>query len=67
MIDQIFDIVNDLREAGATVLLVEQNVARTIEVADRTYVMSAGGRIEHEGTEQQLRSVPAFTREYLGL
>ena len=43
-------------------LLVEQNAARTIEIADRTYVMRAGGRIEFHGTPEELAAAAATSR-----
>ncbi len=42
LVDTIFDTIHELRESGLTVLLVEQNAARTVEVADRCYVLRNG-------------------------
>ena len=50
-----------------TILLVEQNAARTIEVADRTYVMRSGGRIQFQGTAEELASMGDFETAYIGL
>jgi branched-chain amino acid transport system ATP-binding protein len=44
MVDLVFELVAQLREEGITMLLVEQNGRRTVDLADRTYVL-AGGRI----------------------
>ena len=52
---------------ASTILLVEQNAARTIEVADRTYVMRSGGRIAFQGTAEQLAEVGDFETAYIGL
>src|SRR5581483_5388060 len=38
IIDQVFELLQELKREGVTILLVEQNAARTIEIADRTYV-----------------------------
>jgi branched-chain amino acid transport system ATP-binding protein len=67
IVDQLFAIVAGLRDEGVTVLLVEQNVAKTVEVADRVYVMAPGGRIEREGTGAELAADPDFRRHYLRL
>ena len=42
LVDLIFDTVEELRRSGLTVLLVEQNAARTVEIADRCYVLRSG-------------------------
>lgn len=67
MVDNVFEILEGLREEGVTILLVEQNAARTIEVADRSYVLRSGGRIELEGTAEELRERGDFVGAYLGL
>jgi branched-chain amino acid transport system ATP-binding protein len=67
LVDRVFEILQELKEDGATILLVEQNAARTIEVADRTYVMRAGGRIEFHGTTDELAQIGDFETAYIGL
>ena len=67
IVDKVFEILQELKEEGVTMLLVEQNAARTIEVADRTYVMRAGGRIEFHGTEEELARIGDFETAYIGL
>jgi branched-chain amino acid transport system ATP-binding protein len=67
IVDQVFEILAELRAEGATILLVEQNAARTIEVADRTYVMRSGGRIQFHGTAQELAKVGDFETAYIGM
>ena len=47
-------------------LLIEQNAARTIDVADRFYVLRAGGRIDFEGTSEAARDAEEFQANYLG-
>jgi branched-chain amino acid transport system ATP-binding protein len=67
IVDQVFEILQELKEEGVTILLVEQNAARTIEVADRTYVMRSGGRIEFHGTAEELSRIGDFETAYIGL
>jgi branched-chain amino acid transport system ATP-binding protein len=67
MVDLVFEILEDLRREGVTILLVEQNAARTIEIADRTYVMRAGGRIEFHGTAEELAQRGDFETAYIGM
>jgi len=57
----------ELHEEGVTILLVEQNAARTIEVADRTYVMRSGGRIAFHGTADELAQIGDFETAYIGM
>jgi branched-chain amino acid transport system ATP-binding protein len=67
MVDLVFEILEGLRKEGVTILLVEQNAARTIEIADRTYVMRAGGRIEFHGTAEELAQRGDFETAYIGM
>jgi branched-chain amino acid transport system ATP-binding protein len=65
VIDRVFETLEDLRASGATILLVEQNAARTLELADRIYVLRTGS-IERAGTSAELASDPQFEHAYLG-
>jgi len=67
IVDQVFETLQELSKEGVTILLVEQNAARTIEIADRTYVMRSGGRIAFQGTADQLAEVGDFETAYVGL
>jgi branched-chain amino acid transport system ATP-binding protein len=67
IVDQVFEILQELKREGATILLVEQNAARTIEVADRTYVMRSGGRIAFQGNAEELAKVGDFETAYIGM
>jgi branched-chain amino acid transport system ATP-binding protein len=67
MVDRVFDVLEELNREGLTILLVEQNAARTIEVADRSYVMRTGGRIELEGTSEKLGAMGDFDTTYIGM
>jgi branched-chain amino acid transport system ATP-binding protein len=65
LVDQIFKLIVTLRSRGATILLVEQNVDRTLEIADRVYLLNTG-RVELEGSPEQLKSQEAIKDVYLG-
>jgi len=67
IVDQVFEVLQELHEEGVTILLVEQNAARTIEVADRTYVMRSGGRIAFHGTADELAKIGDFETAYIGM
>jgi branched-chain amino acid transport system ATP-binding protein len=66
LVDQIFELIARLHQRGVTILLVEQNVDRTLEIVDRAYVMSTG-LIEHQGTPQQLRAHADIEGIYMGI
>ena len=67
MVDRVFEILEELHREGTTILLVEQNAARTIEVADRTYVLRSGGRIQFQGTSEELAGMGDFESAYIGM
>ena len=66
MVDVVFDTLAQLREAGTTILLVEQNASATVELADRTYVLRTG-RMVMSGTREELLAKTDFADEYLGV
>ena len=63
---EVLEIIKHLREQGITILLVEQNVRNTLEVADRGYVLE-NGRIALEGTSKELLENELVKKAYLGL
>lgn len=65
LVESTFDLVAELRDAGATILLVEQNVAKTLQIVDRAYLMRTG-QIVGQGTAQDLRQVVDIKSAYLG-
>jgi len=67
MVDRVFEILEGLHASGTTILLVEQNAARTIEMADRTYVLRTGGRIQFHGTAAELAAIGDFETAYIGM
>jgi branched-chain amino acid transport system ATP-binding protein len=64
-VDEVFDKVVELARGGLTVMLVEQNAARALEISDRAYVLELG-RNRFEGTGQALLANPEVRRMYLG-
>jgi branched-chain amino acid transport system ATP-binding protein len=65
MIDTVYDLLQGLRDEGVTMLLVEQNAARTIDFADRCVVL-ATGRVRAQGSRGELQRNPDVLRAYLG-
>ena len=65
LVEQIFDIIKRLHQAGTTILLVEQNARMALSVADRGYVLETG-KIVATGTGDELLHDEAVKRAYLG-
>lgn len=65
LVEQIFDIINNLHKSGTTILLVEQNAQMALSIADRGYVMETG-RIVTSGTGKGLLQDDAVKKAYLG-
>jgi branched-chain amino acid transport system ATP-binding protein len=66
MVTEVFSIVKSLRDQGITVLLVEQNVRQSMEIADRAYVLE-NGRVALEGKCCDLLDNDYVKKAYLGL
>jgi branched-chain amino acid transport system ATP-binding protein len=65
VVKEVFEVVRTIRDAGTTVLLVEQNVNRALEVADRGYVLETG-RVVLQGPSAELLANPEVRTAYLG-
>ena len=65
LVEQIFDIIQDLNRKGSTILLVEQNAQMALSVAHRGYVMETG-KIVATGSGAELIESPEIKRAYLG-
>jgi branched-chain amino acid transport system ATP-binding protein len=65
LVNRIFSVIAGLKETGVTILLVEQNARKALEIADRAYVMETG-RIIMEGEARALAANPDIERAYLG-
>ncbi len=65
LVDQIFDIVKEFHKMGTTILLVEQNAGKALEISDRAYVLESG-RVVLSGTGHELAESPEIKKAYLG-
>ena len=65
MVDKIFEVVNDIHQQGVTVLLVEQNASRALQLASRGYVMESG-EVTMTGEGKTLLNDPKVRAAYLG-
>lgn len=65
LVQQIFDIIKELHDAGTTILLVEQNAEMALAIADRAYVLESG-RIKLSGTGSELAQSDEIKKAYLG-
>jgi branched-chain amino acid transport system ATP-binding protein len=66
LVQELFQTIRALRESGLTVLLVEQNVAHSLKLADRGYVLE-NGRIALSGTGAELLNNDGVRQAYLGI
>ena len=64
-VNEIFDIIKEVRKTGTTVLLVEQNAKKALEIADRAYVLETG-KILLSGDAKELMNDDAVKKAYLG-
>jgi branched-chain amino acid transport system ATP-binding protein len=65
LVDEMFRLVAQLHTTGVTILLVEQNVERTLDIAGRVYLLNTG-EVEFEGMASELRERVDFESAYLG-
>ena len=65
LVDQIFDIIKELHASGTTILLVEQNATKALQIADRAYVLETG-KITLSGTGAELAQSDEVRKAYLG-
>jgi branched-chain amino acid transport system ATP-binding protein len=65
MVDKIFEVVGDIHSRGTTILLVEQNASRALQLANRGYVMESG-EITMSGPSKALLDDPKVRAAYLG-
>lgn len=65
MVDQVFEIIQDFRKDGTTVLLVEQNAGKSLAISDRAYVLELG-EIVLSGTGAELATSDEVKKAYLG-
>ena len=66
LVSQVFGIIDKIVSLGMTVLIVEQNIVRTLKIADRGYVLE-NGEITMTGTGKELLENPHIKKAYLGI
>jgi branched-chain amino acid transport system ATP-binding protein len=66
MVDEIFGIIQGLRDQGIAIFLIEQNVQQTLEISDRAYVLE-NGRVILAGESTQMLQQELIRKAYLGL
>ena len=64
-IQEIFDIIEDIKAQGTTVLLIEQNANKALSIADRGYVLETG-KVVLSGTGKELLASDEVRKAYLG-
>jgi len=65
LVDQVFEIIKDINRDGTTILLVEQNAKKSLEISDRAYVLE-NGKIVLSGTGKELSESEMVRKAYLG-
>ena len=65
LVEEVFRIIRDIKAGGTTVLLVEQNAKKALEIADRAYVLETG-RITLRGNAKELMNDDSVKKAYLG-
>lgn len=65
LVEEIFKMIVEIRKAGKTILLIEQNAAMALAIADRGYVLETGS-VVLQGTGKELLDDPAVKKAYLG-
>ena len=66
IVEEIFELMEDVKKDGMTILLIEQNAMLALEVADRGYVLQ-NGEIVLQGTGRELLDNPEVKKAYLGI
>jgi branched-chain amino acid transport system ATP-binding protein len=66
IVQQVFALVDRIRESGLTVLIVEQNVRQVLRVVDRAYLLEAGS-IRSSGSADELLADATIREAYLGI
>ena len=65
IVNQIYDLIKEIKESGITVLLVEQNAKKALSICDYAYVLE-NGHIKLEGTGKELSNNEDVKKAYLG-
>jgi branched-chain amino acid transport system ATP-binding protein len=65
IVNQVFELIREIKEQGVTLLLVEQNARKALQVADYAYVLERG-QLAHAAPAAELREDPRIVAAYLG-
>jgi len=65
-VDEVFHILEDLKAKGTSMLIIEQNLVKALNVSDRGYVLE-NGRVALSGNSQDLLKNPEVRKAYLGV
>ena len=66
VVDEVFDILKRIRQSGTSMLIIEQNLVKALQIADRGYVLETG-KITLEGESHALLNNPDVRKAYLGI
>ncbi|WP_198083894.1 ATP-binding cassette domain-containing protein [Variovorax sp. E3] len=66
LVQELFDLIKKLNDRGITILMVEQNVRKTLQIVDRSYVLE-NGHIVMEGTGKDLLNDESIRKAFLGM
>jgi branched-chain amino acid transport system ATP-binding protein len=66
LVEEMFDLIRNLNREGLAVMLVEQNVVQSLDIANRAYILE-NGLVAIAGTAEAVRNNPDLKRAYLGL
>jgi len=66
VVDEVFRILNRLKESGTSMLIIEQNLVKALQIADRGYVLETG-KITLAGKSHELLNNPDVRKAYLGI
>jgi branched-chain amino acid transport system ATP-binding protein len=67
MIQEVSQVISDLRKQGLTILLVEQNAVQALKLADRGYVIEQGKMVAQDSADQLLRNLEKLEKAYFGV
>ncbi len=65
IVNQVYDLIEEIRDSGITILLVEQNARKALKICDKAYVLE-NGKITIEGLGEELLSSDSVKKAYLG-
>jgi branched-chain amino acid transport system ATP-binding protein len=67
LVDRVFELLDELRDGGTTVLVVEQNALRAVAAADRSYLVRSGGELVFSGTAADFERHADLQESYFGV